>query len=56
MSGRRPRNVVTLDDLARHAGVSKSTVSLVLRGSLLPASATRERVLEAVKALGYVYN
>lgn len=56
MSGRGPRKVVTLDDLARHAGVSKSTVSLVLRGSLLPATATRERVLEAVKALGYVYN
>jgi LacI family transcriptional regulator len=50
------RKGVTLDDLARHAGVSRSTVSLVLRGSLLPAATTRERVLEAVQALGYVYN
>ncbi|HEX7003689.1 MAG TPA: LacI family DNA-binding transcriptional regulator [Trueperaceae bacterium] len=56
MSDRTRRKVVTLDDLARHAGVSRSTVSLVLRGSLLPAATTRERVLEAVKALGYVYN
>lgn len=54
MSVRRKR--VTLDDLARHAGVSRSTVSLVLRGSTLPAPATTERVLEAVKTLGYVYN
>lgn len=48
--------MVTLDDLARHAGVSRSTVSLVLRGSLLPAATTRERVLAAVKELDYVYN
>ncbi|MBR1222535.1 LacI family DNA-binding transcriptional regulator [Bradyrhizobium sp. U87765 SZCCT0131] len=47
---------VTLHDLARHAGVSRATVSLVLRKSPLVADRTRESVLEAVSALGYVYN
>lgn len=55
MSARGKRKV-TFDDLARYAGVSRSTVSLVLRGSPLPAEATRARVLEAVRELGYVYN
>lgn len=52
----RGKKKVTFDDLARHAGVSRSTVSLVLSGSTLPAEATRARVLEAVRELGYVYN
>lgn len=52
--GRRAR--LTLRDLARHAGVSPATVSLVLRKSPLVAEATRARVLETVRALGYVYN
>jgi len=52
----RSRRKVTFDDLARHAGVSRSTVSLVLSGSPLPAETTRERVLAAVRELGYVYN
>jgi LacI family transcriptional regulator len=56
VSEQRKSKVITLDDLARHAGVSRSTVSLVLRESLLPAAATRKRVQEAVKELGYVYN
>lgn len=47
---------VTLEDVARHAGVSRSTVSLVLGGSRLVARATRERVSASMKALGYVYN
>ena len=52
----RGKRKVTFDDLAKHAGVSRSTVSLVLSGSTLPAEATRERVLAAVRELGYVYN
>ena len=47
---------MTLHDLARHAGVSPATVSLVLRKSPLVAEATRARVQAAIQALGYVYN
>jgi LacI family transcriptional regulator len=47
---------LTLRDLARHAGVSPATVSLVLRKSPLVAETTRERVLESMRTLGYVYN
>lgn len=46
----------TLRDVAAQAGVSKSTVSLVLRGSALVAEATRDRVHEAMQEIGYVYN
>ncbi|SFI08408.1 LacI family DNA-binding transcriptional regulator [Modicisalibacter xianhensis] len=47
---------VTLQDIAAHAGVSRSTVSLVLRESPLVAERTREKVQASIKALGYVYN
>jgi LacI family transcriptional regulator len=47
---------LTLRDLARHADVSPATVSLVLRKSPLVAETTRERVLESMRTLGYVYN
>ncbi|MGM0701473.1 MAG: LacI family DNA-binding transcriptional regulator [Pseudomonadota bacterium] len=47
---------VTLQDIAAHAGVSRSTVSLVLRESPLVADGTRRRVQHSIKALGYVYN
>jgi len=43
-------------DIARAASVSKSTVSLVLRGSSLVKGETRERVEQAMQRLGYVYN
>ncbi|MBV9635447.1 MAG: LacI family DNA-binding transcriptional regulator [Methylobacteriaceae bacterium] len=46
----------TIIDIARLAGVSKSTVSLVLKNSTLVKAETRERVLGAMQALGYVYN
>jgi LacI family transcriptional regulator len=54
--GRAGRSRVTLQDVARHAGVSRSTVSLVLRESPLVAGATRELVQASMEAVGYVYN
>lgn len=47
---------VTINDIAKDSGVSRSTVSLVLQNSSLVADDTRERVKESVKRLGYVYN
>ncbi len=49
---RRP----TIIDVAEHAGVSKSTVSLVLHASPLVRPATRDAVQASIAALGYVYN
>ncbi len=46
----------TIVDVARRAGVSKSTVSLVLGGSSLVAESTRERVTDAMAELSYVYH
>lgn len=46
----------TIIDVARHAGVSKSTVSLVLQDSSLVKKETRTTIEESIKALGYVYN
>jgi LacI family transcriptional regulator len=46
----------TIVDVARRAGVSKSTVSLVLGGSSLVADSTRERVADAMSELGYIYH
>jgi DNA-binding LacI/PurR family transcriptional regulator len=47
---------VTLMDVARHCGVSRATVSLVLNDSPLVADKTRDRVRQAMTELGYVYN
>lgn len=46
----------TIVDVARRAGVSKSTVSLVLSASSLVADSTRQRVCEAMSELGYIYH
>jgi DNA-binding LacI/PurR family transcriptional regulator len=46
----------TLTDVARHCGVSRATVSLVLNDSPLVAAKTRDRVRQAMADLGYVYN
>lgn len=47
---------VTVIDIAKAAGVSKSTVSLVLQGSPLVNEATRAKVNVVMRELGYVYN
>jgi LacI family transcriptional regulator len=46
----------TIHDVAREAGVSKSTVSLVLQDSPQTKAATRDAVRAAMARLGYVYN
>ena len=40
-------------DVAAAAGVSRSTVSLVINGSPVPSAATRAKVLEVVQELNY---
>lgn len=47
---------LTLRDVSQATGVSEMTVSRVLRNSGDVSQATRERVLEAAKSLGYVPN
>lgn len=47
---------VTVIDVAKKAGVSKSTVSLVLTGSIKVSDSSKDKVLKAIKATGYVYN
>ena len=49
---RRP----TIIDVAQTAGVSKSTVSLVLQNSALVKEETRVQVRQAMLDIGYVYN
>lgn len=46
----------TILDVADKAGVSKSTVSLVLQNSPSVRQSTREEVNRAIEELGYVYN
>lgn len=47
---------LTILDVAKEARVSKSTVSLVLQGSPLIKEETAQRVRDAARKLGYVYN
>lgn len=49
---RRP----TIIDVAKKAGVSKSTVSLVLQGSKQVKPQTKKMIHAAMKEIGYVYN
>ncbi|GAA6209116.1 LacI family DNA-binding transcriptional regulator [Cognatishimia sp. WU-CL00825] len=46
----------TIIDVAKLAGVSKSTVSLVLQNSPSVKRETREKVQKAMRETGYVYN
>ena len=50
------RALVTVRDVARRAEVSESTVSRIMRNQDLVTEATREKVMESVRALGYVPN
>jgi LacI family transcriptional regulator len=50
------REKATILDIAREAGVSKSTVSLVLQGSGLIRPETAGKVRKAIEDVGYVYN
>ena len=45
-----------MEDVALRAGVSPSTVSRIMRGQAVVAEATRDQVMVAVRALGYVPN
>ncbi|CAH1678704.1 LacI family transcriptional regulator [Hyphomicrobiales bacterium] len=45
--------MVSVVDVARHAGVSQATVSRVLSGKVFVAEDTRERVMRSIAALGY---
>lgn len=47
---------ITIFDVAREAGVSKSTVSLVLTDSDKTSEKTKQKVLDTITRLGYVYN
>jgi LacI family transcriptional regulator of maltose regulon len=47
---------VSIIDVAKHAGVSVSTVSLVLRQKGKISEATIEKVNAAINTLGYVHN
>lgn len=49
----QPRRA-TIADVARHAGVAASTASVVFSGTTRVSDATRQRVLTAAEALGYI--
>lgn len=51
-----PRRTLTLRDVSEASGVSEMTVSRVLRNRGDVSAATREKVLQAAKQLGYVPN
>ncbi len=53
---RRNRQTVTIDDVARQAGVSAMTVSRVMNAESGVRDATRQTVLKAVSALNYQPN
>ncbi len=56
LNQQRRRRPPTILDVASHAGVSKSTVSNVVRGTPGVSEATRRRVRSAITELGYQPN
>lgn len=55
-STRRKGGAHTIDDVARHAGVSPMTVSRVINGERNVRETTRKRVTDAIRELGYAPN
>jgi LacI family transcriptional regulator len=53
---RRRRSAPTLDDVAKHAGVSSMTVSRVINGAMTVRESTRARVEAAIEEIGYAPN
>lgn len=53
---RKKKRTVTIQDVARKARVSVSTVSRVLNGKVDVASETQERILSVIDDLGYTTN
>ena len=47
---------ITLADVAQDANVSRATASLVVRNSPLIKETTRQRVLDSIDKLGYIYH
>lgn len=52
-AARALRSFITIRDVARHAGVGVGTVSRVLNGGNHVSGPTRDRVLAAIRQLGY---
>src|SRR5688572_26616174 len=50
------KRTVTIQDVAKTAGVSVSTVSRVLNGKVDVAEETQEHILKIIKKLGYTSN
>lgn len=48
--------MITIKDVARHSGVSLTTVSRVVNGSTKVSPKTIEKVNQAIKELGYFPN
>lgn len=56
MSEHRREDLVTIYDIAKESGVSATTVSKALNGYNDVSDATRTKIMDAAKALGYVPN
>ncbi len=56
MSSNSKSKNVTVIDVAKVAGVSKSTVSLVLTGSNKVSDKAKQKVEKAIDEIGYIYN
>src|SRR5262245_20073884 len=53
---RKQKRTVTIQDVAKTAGVSVSTVSRVLNGKVDVASDTQDRILSVIGEMGYTSN